>query len=244
MTQTKSAMELSIFHKTFQKLFGSRGKSGHRKTLEAYIEELVQKKQKIQFVQVGASDCGLNDPLQKYVLKNCAKGLIIEPIKQFISKAQDQYRSIPGLFFANCAIDYKKGIRAIYKIKSVAGLPDWAYQVCSFSREVLLKHRHKIPGVEDLIIEEMVLTESLDELMTKSGFRKPDLLLIDTEGYDSEILQMFPFDIHRPECVIFEHKHLNKSQLKVSLNLLQAHCYNCISLSTDTIGLRESKHKK
>lgn len=232
-------MVLSIFHKCFQKILSGRSKNGRPKTVERAICELIEKKQTVQFVQVGASDCGLNDPLREYVLKNRAKGLIIEPIKQSLKKAQDQYRGISGLYFANCAIDYVKGLREIYKIKIVDGLPDWAYQVCSFSRDVLLKHEKEIPQIRELVVEESVCTETITELMNQNDLRLPDLLLIDTEGFDAEILKMFPFKNHCPELVIFEHKHLDEKQEKDSLILLKKYSYQVWRDSTDTICWKE-----
>lgn len=239
MTQIKYAMVLSIFHKNIQKVLSGLLKNGRPKTVERAICELVEEKQKIQFIQVGASDCGLNDPLREYVLKDRAKGLIIEPIKQSLCRAQEQYRGISGLYFANCAIDYAKGSRQIYKIKDVDGLPKWAYQVCSFSRDVLLKHEKEIPQIRELVVEESVCTESIGELMKQSGFYSPDLLLIDTEGFDAEILKMFPFKNHCPELVIFEHKHLDEKQEKDSLILLKKYSYQVWRDSTDTICWKE-----
>lgn len=229
-------MVLSIFHKCFQKILSGRSKNGRPKTVERAICELVEKKQKIQFVQVGASDCGLNDPLREYVLKSCAKGLIIEPIKQSLSKAQDQYRGIAGLYFANCAIDYEKGSRKIFKIKDVDGLPSWAYQVCSFSRDVILKHEKEIPQIRDLVVEESVHTESITELMNQSGFRAPDLLLIDTEGYDADILKMFPFEKHCPELVVYEHKHLDNKKQREATEILENLKYIVHWLDCDVIA--------
>jgi len=212
-------------------------------TVDSQIKRLIQRKKIIKFVQVGASDCGLNDPLKVYVRDGKAKGLIIEPVEEFIKQAEDQYRGISGLVFEKCAIDYKKGTRTIYKIKNVPGLPDWAYQVCSFSRDVLLKHEKKIPKVKELVIEESVRTESLVDLMNKNNFRKPDLLLIDTEGYDADVLKMFPFKNHCPTLVIYEHKHLNEIQKANALELLKTHFYCLMTTSTDTICWKEERYK-
>lgn len=236
MTQIKYAMVLSIFHKNIQKVLSGLLKNGRPKTVERAICELVGEKQKIQFIQVGASDCGLNDPLREYVLKDRAKGLIIEPIKQSLCRAQEQYRGISGLYFANCAIDYAKGSRQIYKIKDVDGLPKWAYQVCSFSRDVLLKHEKEIPQIRELVVEESVCTESIGELMKQSGFYSPDLLLIDTEGYDADILKMFPFEKHCPDLVVFEHKHLDEKKQREALENLKRLKYGVCMLECDVVA--------
>jgi len=234
-TQIKYAMDLFIFHKKIRFLLGAWSPFSVPVTVDSQIKRLIQRKSRIKFIQVGASDCGLNDPLKEYVLNGCAKGLVIEPIKQALFRAQEQYRNISGLYFANCAIDYKKGTRTIYKIKNVPGLPEWAYQVCSFSRDVLLKHEKEIPEVKNLVVKEDVRTETLTDLMEKSGFERPDLLLIDTEGFDADILKMFPFKNHCPALVIFEHKHLDNKQQKNSSKLLKSYSFQMWKTSTDTI---------
>jgi FkbM family methyltransferase len=232
-------MVLSIFHNCFQKIFSGQLKDGRPKTVEMAIDKLVQKKQKIKFIQVGASDCGLNDPLRDYVLNDRAKGLIIEPIQSSLCKAQERYCGITGLYFANCAIDNAKGLRTIFKIKDVEGLPNWAYQVCSFSREVVLRHEKEIPQIRELMVEESVCTETITELMNQSNLHSPDLLLVDTEGFDAEILKMFPFKNHCPPLVIFEHKHLNEKQENDSLKLLKKYSYQVWKDITDTICWKE-----
>lgn len=233
---------MSIFHKLLGRCLNTCFRSRKPESVDEHIQRLVKKKKRIQFIQIGASDCGLNDPLRKYILEGYATGLIVEPIKKYLSKAQKQYKSIPNLFFANCAIDHGKGKRTIFKIRDVEGLPNWAYQVCSFSKDVLLKHEKEIPNIVDLIEEESVRTEAIPALMKESGFQSPDLLVVDTEGYDAEILKMFPFSLHRPSLVIYEHKHLDEKGKVEAETLLDELKYISVKSDFDVIAtLRQGR---
>lgn len=237
-------MELFIFRKILKYCQNAFLKNGKPKTVDIAIKSLIKKRKKINFVQIGASDCGLNDPLRQYILQDCAKGLIVEPIKKYFSKAQAQYQNVSNLYFANCAIDEKKGERTIYKIKEVEGLPEWAYQVCSFSRQVLLNHEKHIPNIAGLIEEESVRTEPITVLMKESGFANPDLLLVDTEGFDSEILKMFPFNLHCPALVIYEHIHLDEMNKSETEALLKKYKYSLVKTNFDVIATLRKYPKK
>jgi FkbM family methyltransferase len=235
--QTKFVMDLFIFHKAIRSLKCFFFKLKEEYSVEGALQSLLKVRGTIRFVQVGGSDCGLNDPLTAYVLSNNAKGLIIEPIPEYFFKAQERYKSISGLKFYNCAIDFKRGIKKMYKIKNIPGLPDWAYQVCSFSKEILLKHKNFIPQIENLIETENVPTAPLLDLLQESGFEDVDLLLIDTEGYDAEVLKMFPFHLHRPLLVIFEHKHLPEDKKNNALRLLAEFKYKIYEQAEDVVAV-------
>lgn len=46
-------------------------------------------------------------------------------------------------------------------------------------------------------------------LLLKYAIKKIDLLVIDTMGFDFEILKMFPFDTIKPSIIHFEHSLLS-----------------------------------
>ena len=52
------------------------------------------------------------------------------------------------------------------------------------------------------------------------GTKQLDLLQIDTEGFDAEIIRMFPFEICTPALIHFESKHIEKKDLEKLLQQL------------------------
>jgi FkbM family methyltransferase len=236
MIQTKSGTELSIYRAIANCLRKILLKK--EKTVIDYIRQLIYRKKTILFIQVGGCDCGLNDPLSEFILQGKAKGLIIEPIAEYLIKAKKKYKEKKGITFSNCAIDVKKGTRMIYRIKKVPGLPKWAYQVCSFSRRVVLAHKRDIPEIEKLIKKERVTTSPLKVLLKQKELETPDLLLVDTEGHDDKIIKMFPFQKHRPDLVIFEHKHLTETRKQSICKKLANSGYYIKEVNTDTVALK------
>jgi hypothetical protein len=55
------------------------------------------------------------------------------------------------------------------------------------------------------MIEETVPCRTLDEVLEEHGVRNVDVLVIDTEGYDAEILHGIDFRRFKPQISRFEH---------------------------------------
>jgi len=61
-----------------------------------------------------------------------------------------------------------------------------------------------------------------------------DLLLIDTEGYDLELLELFDFERFRPDIVRFEHVHLSRADWDEAVELLARRGYRVLREEYDT----------
>ena len=62
-------------------------------------------------------------------------------------------------------------------------------------------------------------------LLTRTQIDRIDMLVIDTEGYDFEILKMVDFSLVRPALVRFEHIHLSSGDRSRAIALLSSHGY-------------------
>ena len=84
--------------------------------------------------------------------------------------------------------------------------------ITSFEINHLIKH-----GVsKSHIIKERVNSISISELINKYSVNKLDLLMVDTEGYDGEIVIDFLSNINLRPIIIFEYIHINHKILKIS----------------------------
>ncbi len=63
-----------------------------------------------------------------------------------------------------------------------------------------------------------------------------DLLVIDTVGFDFEILKMFPFDTIKPSIIHFEHSLLSSEDQISCFRLLTILGYGLTQVSVDTIA--------
>ena len=117
-------------------------------------------------------------------------------------------------------------------------LPEWYDQLGSLSKDVVLSHRHAIPNIDDLMVREEVKAITFDELIQRHHITTLDLILIDTEGYDLNILKMIDFSRFRPKLVIYEHKHLSADDKTTASSLLKSNGYAIHSAGENNAAVR------
>ncbi len=192
------------------------------------------------FLQIGAFDGTTNDPLAQYVRKYGWSGIMLEPQKRYFQMLMDRYAQNSRLQILNLALSETDGKRTLYYVRADrAGLPDWAAQLASFSREVILNHRQYIPDVETLIASEEVDCISFDSLLNQYDVGTLDLLHIDTEGYDYEIIKMIPWERITPGIIVYEHKHLTTVDRDECLRFLIQKGYRISIREQDSVAYQE-----
>jgi FkbM family methyltransferase len=176
------------------------------------------------FIQVGAFDGVQADPIRKFILRHHWQGVLIEPQKKAFAALKQNYADQPQLTFKNVAISDHNEVRTLYTVAE-GQVPEWCQGLASFDREVILKHKEQVPGLADLVETEQISCVTFQELFDELKIDKVDLLQVDAEGYDAEIVSMFPFDLVRPSIIHFERKHLSFGALEKCLNLLLQYNY-------------------
>jgi hypothetical protein len=125
-------------------------------------------------------------------------------------------------------------------------LPYWYYQIASLQRESVeaalmqwktVEKSELVPErLDDLIETVMIPSLTVQTLLSKHNVQKIDLLVIDTMGFDFEILKMFPFDLLKPAVIHFEHNHLSSDDQMACLDLLINQGYSLAKVAVDTIA--------
>jgi FkbM family methyltransferase len=166
---------------------------------------------KVRYMQVGAFDGILDDPIYPLIQKHNLEGILVEPQRDAFERLKANYaRFDPAAFvFLNVAIGARDEIATLYRIKSDAPGPEWLHGIASFDRNVILNHAHVIPNLESLIEPEEVRRITFATLFQETGIHRVDMLQIDAEGYDAEILRLFDVPLRKPAIIHFEHKHLS-----------------------------------
>ncbi len=194
---------------------------------------------KIIIVQIGSNDGKLGDPLFHLIQKNKNWEVIfVEPVPYLFDRLKSNYGIDSRFKFENVAInDGSKQI--FYSVKEEANihipnLPNWYNQLNSFDKENILKH---LNGVLEPFIEETLINGlTLEDLFKNNKVETLDLLHIDTEGYDWKILSQLDLDRYCPSIILFEYKHLAKSEKNESINFLKPK-YSIFKLGGDLICL-------
>lgn len=196
------------------------------------------------FVQIGACDGRMDDPLYGWVNAYGLRGLLVEPQPGPYSQLLETYRDAKGLDFRQVAVGERQEKRTLYTVAAGPGVPRWAAMLASFEREVLLSHREFLPEILELLQEEEVQSVALNDLLAEASTEHIDLLQIDVEGYDSELIRILDLERFRPSIIRFEHRHLSRAQHEASLARLIEHGYLVGLEEHDTLAYRPEEEPR
>src|SRR5579859_5236379 len=128
-----------------------------------YLERLAREGSPF-VVQIGANDGITSDPVFDFIKRYRWSGLLVEPLPDIFARLRDNYREARNVILVNSAIGPAKDL-TLYRISpKVKHGPPWLHLLASFSRDVLLRHKHYLPDFADHIVEERVPCVSFAEL--------------------------------------------------------------------------------
>lgn len=198
---------------------------------EAYPEAL--------FIEIGSNDGDQHDHLQPLIRSRAWTGVMVEPVPYVFERLRRNYGDLEGVAFENAAIADRDGRLPFYHLREAASgerarLPSWYDGIGSLSRANVLNHRRHIPDIDERIVRSDVPCLTFESLCRKHGLGTIDLLLIDTEGYDAEILRRIDFAIRRPRLIVYEHFHLEPDERVACRTALQGWGYETMEEGFDT----------
>lgn len=214
-----------------------------KQTLQSvFMEEFGRSFPNASFIQVGANDGSMADPLRRQILKRKWSGIMIEPVPDIFSRLVANYRFRKKIILENVAIAAEPGERDFYSLRPVqdlraAGLPAWYTGLGSFYKDIILSHKHLIPDIESRILTRKVPTTTFEVLCEKHGIRSVNLIQIDTEGYDYEVVKLIDFKKLRPQLLAYEHFHLSPEDRGACEALLHSYGYVTSAQWLDTLAL-------
>lgn len=182
------------------------------------------------FVQIGSND-GINgDPIHKFITKYKWKGILVEPVPEIFQKLKTTYKDYEGLVFENIAIATEEGYKDFYRVKEndEPNNPGWYTLLGSFNKDIVVKHRDRVPNLDKYLIKEKVKCMTFQDLLKKNNTKKINLLHIDTEGYDFEIIKTINFNEIKPRMILYENEHLSNIDKTTCINLLKKEGYKII----------------
>jgi FkbM family methyltransferase len=188
-------------------------------------------------VQIGAYDGKSNDFLSYLLLRNRKwRAILVEPVPFLFERLKTNYFSAPWVEFSNVAIGTETKWMTFYHVKAEAEneFPHWCTQLGSFSKEHILSH---IDSIEPYIRKTDVRCESLMDFLSGRGALKLDVLMIDTEGFDYDIVRQIDFYRSRPRVIVYEHTHLSEEQKTDLADILQSGGYKVTQYEEDTLAV-------
>lgn len=202
------------------------------------LAHLLQRRDPLSFVQIGADDGSANDPLNSFIRRGQLRGVLVEPQPDVFARLCETYRDMPGLAFENCAIGEATGTAKLYRVKAEhAHRVPRSRQMSGFSPDVILKHYRPIVPDPQAVIETIeVPTLDFPGLLKRHRLEAVDFLQIDAEGHDHAILHAFDFASHRPHVVNFEIAHLSRADRISAYELLLRHDYLIYETGLDCVA--------
>ncbi len=199
------------------------------------------------FIEIGANDGSLHDHLRSSILPSRWSGIMVEPVPYVFERLRRNYEPFKRVVLENVAIAGRDGQLPFYYLAQVDNpkrqlLPPWYDQLGSFSREALLSHGDRIPNIEHRVVRSLVPCLTFESLCRKHGASNVDLVLIDTEGYDFEIIKHIDFALHDPRMLVYEHFHLLPDDRRECCAQMHERGYETMEEGYDTWCLRTAVH--
>ena len=178
------------------------------------------------FIEIGANDGALADPLRTHVAAGRWRGIMVEPAPGAFERLRENHEGNDRVVLANVAIAGHDGTVDLYHLPEtvpaeVADAAPWYTGVGSLSREHVVEGAN-VPGAAVLVERTEVPCVTFESLCRRNSVERIDLLLIDTEGYDWEILKGIDFEAWRPRLVVYEHAHLGRDDRDAASAMLTA----------------------
>jgi FkbM family methyltransferase len=212
--------------------------------LSLVFRDLLRTTPKPFVFQVGANDGSTADPIHQYITTHGLPALLVEPQPTIFDRLKLAYAAQPQVEFEQALIASGGGERDLFVVRTDgAELPPWCYQIASVDRELVVgllrEHRAilNLPeDVDSLVRAVRIPVRSIEELFRARAVERVDVLVIDTMGFDFEVLKLYPFATHMPKVVSFEETFLSFEDKVAAYELLQGMGYGLCKVGVDTIG--------
>lgn len=191
------------------------------------------------FMQIGANDGQRNDDFRQYIERYDLPGLLVEPQPQAFARLVENYRDRRNLCFENAAIARSAGVMKLFAFN-----PD-----CENGRPLDVFTTPDRSYIEQVRINQKLSAEiltltvpavTIEQAMQKHGLDTVAMFVIDTEGFDYQIVKMIDLPRLRPMLIQFEHVTLPRRQHELCCRHLSEHGYNLLRARWDTVAVRPS----
>ena len=216
-----------------------------RKLLHAFAAEYPN----AFFIEVGSNDGENADYLRPFILGQRWSGVMVEPVPYVFERLRENYAGLDRIAFENVAIADHDGVVPFYYLaekEESEELPTWYDAIGSLSPDVVKGSAvdPSFPDLERRLVSARVPCMTFESLCRKHGVERLDLVLIDTEGYDHEVIRQIDFTAHPPTLLVYEHFHFLPDQRADCRALLEREGYALMEEGLDTFCLRPTANER
>lgn len=195
------------------------------------------------FIEIGANDGVEHALLRPFIRSRSWSGILVEPAPEPFERLQRNYADqLDRLRLENVAITDHDGHAPFYQLNWVEG--DEVRQLDVFgslSADAVQRSGGVfVPDQHRRIVRSEVPCLSFETLCRRHGVEAIDLLMIDTEGYDYEVLKQVDLDRYRPRLLVYEHLFLSAEDRRECRSRIDALGYETLEEQRDTWCLDSS----
>jgi FkbM family methyltransferase len=210
-----------------------------RRPVEVLVEDVVLNDGARTFLQIGANDGYLSDPLNLAIFRHKLTGTFVEPQANYYRELQRTYRDFSGMVFLQYAVAATNGAMTMYTLDCSSGrLPGWAHGVGTLSREQIEKFGDQIADIGSFIRASEVQCVTVADLLDRAAHRDPDIIVVDAEGFDHVILSQLDFAKLSTKLVIYETESMPENDAADLTQRLEAGGFAIFAAGQDTIALK------
>jgi len=212
------------------------------------ISTFLQSNPTATILQIGGND-GIQDDFIKPILSEYNNVTLhtLEPIPQFYKELCNTYKDYKNVHCHNCAITTASGTDFINYIPFNHSMPIWLKGCSSFftDKNIIDPYWQNICNDTNLtnylknnIIKLPVNTLTFNHFVTQQNINKIDILVIDTEGYECEILKQINLSQFTPHIIILEfHNHSDQDKNTIT-DILKSNNYTYNILPMDIVATK------
>jgi len=195
--------------------------------LKNFLEKMQLDKNEITILEIGGNDGYQNDLIYPYAIKTNFVTHILEPIPVYYEQLKILYENYKNVHTYNYAITKKTEVDYINYIPPADNMPVWLKGCSSFFSDKNVINGMQTRNLDDSIapfVNETVMKYiknniqklpvnclSFKDFIELSKISNIDILVVDTEGYELEIL-----------------KQIDLNKFSISLIILEYHNHYCI----------------
>lgn len=204
------------------------------------------------FIQIGANDGLMEDPIFKTIKEDNWSGIMFEPVPSIFKKLIENHKkfNVKNITYENLAVSDVNEKKVMHLIPEDVILKNNFPKTLSGCNTFHDKRMGDTDIPMKIFIEKYkshVVQQEVQCITMRSYFenknfkRSIDMLVIDAEGHDLIIVNNFPFDQFKPKVILFEtcvnKKVYSDKDLKITRNLLENEGYSVDMTGYNTLAV-------
>lgn len=194
-----------------------------------------QRRPALRLLQVGACDGREGDPLHTRLLAGDIRAVVVEPVPDSFDRLSRVYADSPNVKPLRAAVSKRDGVATIHRVRNEGRWKDSIHAPLWASFDPT--HLVKLGVSHDEIEAVEVPALSLQTIVREQMEEEVDFLMVDTEGFDAEVVRMALELESPPLAICFEYVHLGDADRRSLFESLGRAGYRWAHDAMNTLAL-------